>query len=763
MKSANPSPARNVVSSREMLALATFATAAAAHAQQPTKPAPAASGERGRNDGDVLRDLVVSADQERIYNPEKLSTNKATAPLLDTPQTITVIPKEIYTQQNARTLTDVLKNTPGISFDAGENGFATGLANFSMRGMNTSGSIFVDGVRDSGNYLRDVFNLERVEVTKGPAADNGRGSAGGYVNLVTKTPQAADFYSGSASYNATEYGTNGNLRTTFDVNKTIPGLEGTAFRLNALFQEGGVPGRQWAEANSWGIAPSITFGLGTPTRFTLAYQHVEQNDIPDWGVPTGVQGVTGFQSAGSRGRRDNFYGLKSDYDDVKSDSILAIFEHDFANGLKLVNQSRWAHTERDARYTLPTGFVSGNPALTATQQQAYYRENENFSNLTNLSYEFQTGSIKHTLSAGLELSYETSDADKLSTPTGGNTSTTRPDPDRIVAGYPVVQGSNDVTIETAAAYLYDTIEFNDQWELTGGLRVEHYRVDIERDGAGLAGYPESRTTVGGKLGLVYKPAENGSIYASASVAALPPGSYLSNPDISRTGTTNDLPNNQPGARTQDSIHFELGTKWEFCDGRLSTSAAVFHTEKRNVPVDTPLAGAGTFSYTDQVVQGIELGVAGQITEEWSIFAGVLLLDSERKNGSSIDNNRQASDGGAVDGNELAFTPNYTANLWTTYKLPAGFTIGGGLQYVSSSYIGRPDDASRVIENGLYGKLPDYIVVNALLAYEVNENVTVRLNVDNIFDEVYAVSSNWNGARSNLGPPRTFTLSADWTF
>lgn len=757
-----PTPG-SLVSSRETLALATFLTVGTASAAQ---PAVAPQPDENRKEGttaETLPTLLVEATQGGTYNPQNVESPKFTAPLLDTPQTVTVIPKEVYTQQNAKTLTDVLKNTPGISFDAGENGFATGLANFSMRGISTAGSIFVDGARDSGSVMRDVFNIEQVEVVKGAAADNGRGTAGGYVNLVTKTPQLTDFYAGSASYSFDDYGTTGNFRTSFDVNQNVKDspLEGTAIRLNALFQEGGVAGRDWAEANSWGVAPSVTVGLGTPIRFTLAYQHVEQNDVPDWGVPTGVQGTTGFQSAGKRGRRDVFYGLKSDYNDVVSDSILAIYEQDFANGLKLVNQTRWARTEHDARYTVPTGFVSGNPALTNTQKQAYARENESFSNLTNLSYKFETGALKHTLAAGLELSHETSDADRFGTVNSNNISTNNPDPDRIVAN-PTSTSANEVTIDTIAAYLYDTVEFNPQWELTGGVRVEHYRVDVERSGVGATdpvGYPEERTTVGGKLGLVHKPVANGSIYTSAGISAQPPGSYLSNPDISRTGT-NDLPNDNADARTQYNYNLELGTKWNFFGDRLTTNAALFYTERHDIANSS--ADPRGFSYADQALYGLELGAAGQITENWAIFAGILLLDTERKNGSNIDN-RPGTDGGAVDGDELAFTPNYTANLWTTYKLPAGFTIGGGLQYVSSSYIGRPDDANRVIENGLYGKLPDYIVFNALLAYEVNEHVTVRFNVDNLFDEVYAVSSNWNGARSMLGAPRTYAISADWKF
>lgn len=778
-----PAPLR---SSREALALATFFAVGHAAAQSPANPEkkPATNGN--------LDEIEVTANRGgatpgEAYRTERLDAEKFTAPLLDTPQTFSVIPKEVFNEQGARNLTDILKNVPGISFEAGENGFSTGLGNFNMRGSNTAGSIFIDGIRDSGSYLRETFNLEQVEVAKGPAADNGRGTAGGYINLITKTPGLETFYAGTASFSFDEYGTDGNFRTTFDVNQKIENspLEGTAFRLNALFQEGGLAGRREVEKNSWGIAPSISIGLGTPTRFTLAYQHVQQNDIPDWGVPTGypnsgapfTNGDAGFLSPGSRDRRDVFYGTRNDYDDVQSDSLTATFEHDFANGAKIMNQTRVSRLDQDSRYVVPRNLVyvgPGNPAngnSTVTTAEAYERINESLTNQTTLTYEFETGSLKHTLATGIELAYETSEASMFGSGSSSTQPTDNPDPGRTHT-YPTANPDrNEVTIESYAAYLYDTIEFNPQWQLTGGFRVEHFKAHLQNPTLTGTLAPDadrhiSDTTLSGKLGLVYKPQDNGSIYASAGVSALPPGSYLSNPDISRTGN-NSLPNYKADAKTQQNINIEFGTKWDFFDKRLSTSAALFYTEKQNIPVDTPLAGApNSWEYTDQELYGLELGIAGQITDRWSVIGGLLLMDSKRKNNSNVDDFRQLSDGGPVNGDELAFTPNFSASLWTTYAVTNKWTVGAGLQYVGESVIGRPDDAARVIPNDQYGdnsELPDYIVFNAMTSYRVTDNVTVRLNIDNVFDEVYAVSSNWGGTRALLGPPRTYTISADWKF
>jgi catecholate siderophore receptor len=727
----------------------------------------------------------VEADEAPAY--KESASPKATAPLADTPQTIAIIPQEIFHQQGAQNLTEVLRNTPGITFNAGENGFSTGLSNFSMRGFDTSGSIFIDGVRDSGNYNRDVFNLEQVEVVKGPAADNGRGSAGGYVNMVTKTPHLDATQDFTLSVGFDEQDSDERMRATMDINQ--PFGEHAALRVNALWQDGGVAGRKVAEQGSWGIAPSLAFGLGTENRVVLAFQHVEQDDIPDWGVPAAF--IDDMQrhdpTLDAESLRDNFYGLASDFDDVTADSAFVRYEHDFSPTLTLSNQTRWSQTERDAQYTLPTGYDAAARTVT-TQRQGYWRENRTLSNLTNLSANFTTGGVQHQLAAGLELSREESRARSFPTETnpgtGAPVSVFNPDPRRAGRWNITPSQRSEVEIETIAAYVYDTLELSEQWQLNGGLRVERYNVEIDNVSAagtpqGPDGYDVSKTTVGGKLGVVFKPVQNGSLYAAVGVSSLPPGSFLSNSDISRDGD-NAFPGwsaglNSENAKVQRSINYELGAKWEFFDRQLLTTAALFRTERENVAITgrdprvTPLPPTALMGYGEQVIQGIEFGVTGSISPAWQVFGGVVLMDSERKHSALLDEARRLANpadyGTALrtSGDELAFTPEVTANVWTTYRLPIGLTLGGGVRYVGSSWLGRPDDAERIIANGLFGKLPSYVVVDAIVTYDFTESVSVRLNVQNLTDELYAVSTNWPGQRVLLGAPRSFLLSADVRF
>lgn len=712
------------------------------------------------------------------YTATTASSPRQTSTLLDTPQTVTVVPGTIIQERQATNLTEVLRSTPGISFEAGENGFGTSAANFQIRGFNASGNIYIDGARSSGIYPRDVFNVDRVEVFKGAAADNGRGGGGGYVNIVTKSPVMENFVRAEVGIGFDQYDSEMRRRATFDVNQRVGT---TGVRLNGMIEDGGVAGRDVAETKGWGFAPSITFGMGTDKRLTISYEHIDRDDRPDWGIPGAfIKGTYRYNPAYPIPDRDKYYGLKSDTDRIKADSVLGRFEWDVAEGTTLSNQIRYARVERFSAYT-----ILGNPALvepartTFNSSRNYYdRIGSSLTNDTNLTARLVLGGMKHTISTGVELSTEDSHANRRGSVTLPVDSIFDPDPNRADPALPAITQRNRVDIRTAAAYLYDTIDLTRQLQLTGGVRVEHYKVEIDNKtaaGASLPpidGYEQSETTWAGKIGLVYKPVQQGSLYASYGTSTLPPGAFLSNPDISRTGD-NAFPGFVPGADPVRFHNYEIGVKWNFFGGRLTTAAALFRTEKHNVAI-TGREGAETVDslkgYGKQIVQGLELTAAGNLTERWKIFGGLAIIDSERRHSAYLDQVRLNS-GGAGDygsatrtsGDELAFTPNFTASLWSTYKLTDLFTIGAGVQYVGESWVGRPDDALRIIKNGLYGKLPDYFLVNAMASYDLTQNITLRLNVDNIFDEKYARALNWNAQRADLGTSRTFWLSASFKY
>ncbi len=780
MKQKTNSSIRDVVSSREALALATLFSVASAHAAEAPAKKEDPKKKKDGEEGAVLDEVTVEAARQSAYNPQNVQSQKFTAPLVNTPQTVSIVPKEVFNQQGAQGLADVLKNTPGITFLAGEGGHASSGNSMVMRGFDATSNIFVDGVRDNGNYSREIYNTEQVEIAKGPAGDNGRGSAGGYINMATKAPQLTSFYSGTASYRFDETRADSSARMTFDVNQSLEKLPfggfsvpGAAFRLNALLQEGGVTGRDYAEKNRFGIAPSLAFGLGTATRVTASYEHLVQNDIPDMGFPGAGVPDTSTNAAWTGGdiRRDNFYGLLSDYDDVVSDVAMVRFEHDFNEKMRIFNQLRFSRNDRQALYAVPGGPNATTGAIT-TNRQAFDRETTTWSNLTNFSAEFKTGFIEHTFAGGLELSREEGTTLRDWTglgqspgvgggaPTSITTNVYDPDPGRPIVNFnPTYAWIDDVRIDTVAVYANDTIKFSEQWQLSLGTRLESYKADVKfrrRSDGATVDYEADDTLFTGKAGLVYKPVQTGSIYTAYGVSAQPPGtSYLSNDNGSRNNggpTDPSAPGgtitgqNSPNADPQYSYNYEVGTKWQWFDNRLMTSLAVFRSERDNISTSTNTDGTPA-TYGDQVVKGVELGVAGNITENWAVFGGLSYLESENHNSTSV----------TADDADLPFTPDWTANLWTTYRFPIGLTVGGGIRYVAESV------ASGSANNTATGVLPSYTVIDAMLAYEINEHVTVRFNVNNLADEYYARSLNNNSQRAYLGEPRSYTLSADWKF
>ncbi len=793
-----------------------MAGAMSTQAADTTTTAPATDDSKKTDDVVSLPTVEVQGSK-----PKELSSPKFTQPLIDTPQTVVVVPKEIYLEQGAKTLSDVLRNTPGITFAAGEGGGAANTAgdSFYLRGFDASNSIFIDGVRDTGAYSRDVFNTDQVEIAKGSAgSDVGRGAASGYINIATKVPQAEDFATGTTSYGFDDTTAEARKRTTVDFNQTLAKspVPGTAFRFNALWQDGGVTGRQVAENNSWGIAPSLALGLGTPTRLILAYQHVEQHNIPDYGLPFPLfpgyvaPGGTTFQKGIPI---DTFYGFKSDYDDVKDDMFTVRLEHDITPDAKLTNQTRYTDTHREAVITAPaqsstppsgSSLPYYDPAtgILRRSRQATERDTAIFSNQTNFTAHFDTGRFEHDLTSGIEVSretaysptYDTTQATNLllntapfgspavnipnpffdptlATPIGSpNPNATPLTPQRNGAAFGNPLGYTDAAINTLATYLFDTIKLSPQWILNGGLRWECYQVNYYSQSTKIAaasnpisaGPPPSNTPANAtpagtftrlsskgsgsllswKSGLVYKPAPNGSLYVAYGTSMTPPGTNFT---LSTSGANN------PDSDPQETINYEAGTKWDFLKGRLSTTAAVFETKNSNTFVNDPILGSVPTG--EQTVKGIELGITGKITPDWLVFGGVAYLDSVYDTGNAASGTNTAQTGA-----NLPLTPEYSGNLWTTYRFPIGLTLGGGAQYM-----GETERIDRNTTTAVGRTMPDYWIFNSVASYAVTKHLTLRANVNNVFNEQYVQSFNNNGGRFSYGAPRNYVLSVDFAF
>ena len=695
------------------------------------------------------------------YKADTVASPKFTQPLVDTPQTITVIKKEVLQQQVATTLAEALRNTPGITMQLGENGNTTTGDSIFMRGFDTTNSIFVDGIRDLGNISRDVFNIEQVEVVKGPSgSDNGRGASSGYVNLVSKVAGREAFNNGSVSI-----GTANRLRATADLNRPLDlAIPGSALRLNVVAQDYGTPGRNEVKSKRFGFAPSLVFGLGTPTRATFNYLYVDQKNVPDGGVSTyGRPGYIG--AVGPAVDPENFYGSPNDFDNVTLHMFTSKIEHDFAPGVVFRNTTRLGSTEQDIVLTGVNGvtYNAADPAASTVvrSRQGRRQTNQILTNQTNLSTEFATGAVKHSLSSGVEFIDERQNQANAQTltdstlpvaqprgnlynPSTGDTFLTPPATGAYTKGSTL----------SAAVYAFDTLKFSEQWLINGGLRWEKFHT--ETNGATFTA--QTATTAASlvqnaplgltdnllswKLGALFKPSTDGSIYLTVSNSFQPPGGASFSLSTSSTNQAN------PSAEPQEGSNIELGTKWDLFGGKLAATAAVYRSENKNELISDGQASPTFTPVGKRRVDGVELAVVGQVTPELNLSAGLAYMDPKILRG--VPAGTSANQGGVI-----VYSPKITFSSWATYKLPLGVTFGGGVRYVDT--VARSSNA--VVTSNLL-TTESYWVADALLSYDLNKSVSLQLNVNNLFDKEYAASLNNGGSRYIPGQPRNALLTAN---
>jgi catecholate siderophore receptor len=758
----HPVPAARTVGAAVLLTLAHTAAAADVPPQQAKV-----------NDAQALPGMQVEADRSSDYRVEKVSSPKFSQSLLDTTQSIQVIGKELIQQQGATTLTEALRNSPGVgTFYVGENGTTnTGDAIY-MRGFDTSGSIFVDGVRDLGTVSRDVFNIEQVEVTKGPdGTEYGRTAPTGAINLVTKQPVLGNGISGSV-----QGGSGSRERATADLNRQM-GDTG-AFRLNVLKQNSGVAGRDQIEQNRWGIAPSLAFGLGTPTRVYLNYLHVKQRNTPDGGIPTiGLPGYTSpdtraFLNNAPKVDTDNFYGTAQDHDNNTQDLFTVIVEHDFNDKVAIHNTSRWGRTQQDYLLTSFMGatanLLTPNPTDPSTWTIARssptfkHQSNRIATNQTNVTASIGEGAVTQDISAGIELTQEVAKTVGIAALTGSTwpaANLYKPYSDVRGLQYAENGASSYGKTNTAAAYFFDTIKFGEQWQVNAGLRLDHYKTDFNslvvcgaRNGPVCGRLPTGSIVPGVdaktsdnlknyKLGILYKPAANGSIYANFAQSQQPPGGNT----LTLSSATNSADN--PSFDPQKARTAEVGTKWDLLGSKLLLTGALYRTTVTNDLVQDP-TDLLYYQIGKKRVTGVEITAVGKITDDWAISAGFTTMNAKVETGTNV-----SQDGSS----DLAYTPKQAFTLWSTYHLPFNLTVGGGARYNgemkrgTDGAVGTPDHTE------------SYWVFDAMASYPVNRNFDLQLNVYNLFDKNYVAAINKSGYRYTPGTPRSAMLSANFRF
>jgi len=705
----------------------------------------------------TLSTVTVTGSAAPSVKVDTAPSAKFTAPLIDTPKTVTVINEEVLKQTGATSLQEALKATPGITFGNGEGGNPTGDQPF-IRGADAQSSTFVDGMRDIAAGTREVFNLESVEVIKGAdSAYAGRGGAGGSINLSTKKAKDDNFIAGDVGL-----GTDNYKRATLDLNRKLN--ETTGFRLNAMAHDADVPGRNGPENKRWGIAPTVTFGMGTPTEVTLSWQHLQTDDIPDSGNPYAIaspgKGVVSKPTNG--GNRNNWYGLFSrDFDQEESDLFTVSIEHKFTEANKFRNSTRYSNAERSYVWTQPDdskgNVADGNVYLRGNGRQSEISTIQNVSEFTGKAL---TAGVQHDFAVGLELSREKSasrSADGLApSPTDcSNVSycTSLYAPNNYAAN-PMPYKWNGWEkgsfnqIDTIALYGFDTIKINQKWLINGGLRFDHYSLNAagpESKRGGVIQYPAynrkiTDSFINYQVGVVYKPAENGSIYISTGTSTRPGGASLGNGDED-LAVAKDV---DAALEPEKTKSYEIGTKWDLFNKKLGLSTAFFRNEVTNSRI-TESSGV-TSTAGNKVINGLEIGISGQITKDWSIFGGYTYMNSKRKkNGKDT----------YLDGKPFANTPEHSASLWTSYKPMAKLTLGLGATAQSKVYQGFNAAGGA---KGVSG----YARYDAMASYQFNPNLALQVNVYNLTDRVY-----YSGVRSthyaSIGAGRSAVATLKFTY
>jgi catecholate siderophore receptor len=697
------------------------------------------------------------------------ANDKFTAPLLDTPKSVTVVTADVISQTGAVSLTDALRTVPGITIGAGEGGNPVG-DNLFIRGYNAQTDTYIDGIRDGGSQSREIFNIEQVEVVKGPnSAYGGRSSAGGGVNLVSKTAQGYDFNSASVGIGSDKY-----RRVTGDVNRSIG--SNSAFRLNVMGHENDVPGRKVVGGNRWGVAPTVTFGLNGPDRAIVSLYHLTSHEIPDTGIPFNNPITTGANVAKNGNGtpfavdRETFYGLANrDFRDTKSDVGTVDLRHEFSKDLALRNVTRYGKSSNDYVWTQPDDS-KGNTVLYGTvwrRANTRATETRTVANVTSLTGELSTAGLKHSFNTGVEFDRETTDRSTwLFTPGTNNpltgtttcptsgaatlyncTTLVNPNPyDPWVYSRALSGALTHVSTRTKAAYAFDTVEFNPQWLLNLGVRWDDFQstLDTLPTATTVAAHAVVDTSfVSTQAGIVYKPAKNGSIYLSYASSATPPGNDGGDGLDALTSVVQNL---QP----QRSRNIELGTKWDVLPGgRLSLTGALFKSTMNNARVTAP--DGTTQNVGRKEIQGVELGFSGKLSSAWTVFGGYTWLDAE-----IADNGFVASGSTFVpspfNGNRFPTTPKNSASLWTSYAFTKDFTAGFGMSAMSKVYAN--------VNNNKW--VPGYARFDAMASYALNKDISLQLNLQNLTDKLYfdKVSS---PHYAGVAPGRSATLTANFKF
>ncbi|GAA5126266.1 TonB-dependent siderophore receptor [Luteolibacter yonseiensis] len=686
---------------------------------------PNQSGETG-----TLPTLVVKAKAGSPYAVKKTTTaTKTDTPLIDTPQSVTVLSEQFLKDTAVNSIGDAVRYVPGVGTAQGEGNRDTVV----FRGSSSTGDYFVDGLRDDVQYYRDFYNIEQVDVLKGPSGMIfGRGGPGGVLNRVTKQAVIGEGSSYEVSGLA---GSWDQYRTTFDVNQSLD--DEKALRLNGLY-ENSDSYRDGVYNERVGVNPTFGWAISDQTTLRLAFEYFTDERTADRGIPS-------FNGKPYNTDESTFFG---DPDrsptDVEVLAFTASLDHKFTENITLRNSTRYASYDKFYQNVFASSAVGATtPGMLSVAAYNNATERENFLNQTDVTFKFDTGSIGHTLLTGMELSRQETDnyretgyvdpAGTIALGSGGTGMVSAKDPlyhGPLFFRQSATDADNNSVAEGVALYVQDQVQLLPQLQLIAGLRVDFLDVDFHNNRTG-EDIETSDDLFSPRLGLVYKPIENLALYTSYARSNVPrAGEQLAS--LSATNASLD---------PEEFENYEIGAKWDATQ-RLSFTVAAFQLNRTNQAVVDPTDSTKLILVDGQEVKGIELGATGLITDRWSISAGYAYQEGET----------QSSNGLIASGTPIQQLPKNSFSLWNRYDFNEHWGVGIGAIYRDEIYAAADNAVT----------LPDFVRFDAGLFYRHDDHLSAQLNVENLFNEEYYSTAHSND-NITPGSPIAFRLGLTYKF
>lgn len=681
----------------------------------------------------VLAEVQVSAAAEAPatngYQPvSSRSSTKTDTALLDTPQSVSVVTAQQIKDQAVQSMAEAVRYTPGVTFAQGEGNRDAAV----IRGSTSTGDFFLDGVRDDVQYYRDVYNIDRVEILKGAnGLAFGRGGAGGVINRVSKeagwTPvREVNVSVGSYDHKRIALDVGGGLTSTVAGRVNVVSEDSDSYRDDVTVRRNG-------------ISPTLTLKPGDRTKVVLSAEYFNDLRVNDRGIPS--QNGKPFKTDES-----TFFGNpEQSPTETTVRTVAAAIEHQFKNGVMLTNKTRYADYDKYYQNVYASNAVGVGVAADEVEIKGYVddTQRQNLFNQTDLVFKFSTGDIKHQLLTGMELGRQDTESFRFDADFGAATKSkvNVNDPSNVAAtSFTTTLNRRFATeAEVFSLYVQDQIDLTSKLQVVAGLRRDRFALDYHDKKASPTKRIDSKSTeLSPRAALVYKLSQPLSLYAGYSQTFVPrTGDQLGSLSLATTSASN------PAFDPEEFVNKEVGVKWDPAPD-LSLTAALYRLERNNIAV--VIDALGNRALVDgQLVKGLELGVSGKVTRNWSVVGGYSFADSDIKKDPDL--------AGAIKaGNETSQTPRHTFSLWNRYDLSDRY--GVALGFVSRSRMFAQDDNTVT--------LPGYGRVDAAAFFNASKNLQLQLNIENLLNRDYYVNAH-NNNNIMPGSPIAARLSATYKF